>query len=634
MYKLSKSRVITILAICAAGIFFAVPNIVPNKDMLPSWWQPINLGLDLQGGSNLLLEVKLDDVLKERMASNEDAARQILRENRIRYKSLTSNQDGVKVAIENASSRTKAANLFRKIDDGIVVEESGDGVLNIHYNDAALAQLKRKIVDQSIEIVRRRIDELGTKEPLIQSQGADRIVVQLPGLQNPEYVKTLLGKTAKMSFHLVDSSARASDAKRGKLGGKYKLAYGEMGEPYVITRKPVVGGEDLVDAQPSFQEGQAVVSFRFNSRGGKKFGEVTRDNIGERLAIVLDNEVISAPVIQSAIMGGSGVITGNFTDKNGVMKDDGRKNYGLELYLAYRLKEKLVLTLRASHQQTNIRNSKYGSYDTWLQMNPYDSPYDKNGELRSLLSWDMTNPLYEASLSSFSTEETRTQNLSLSARYNFKPNLYITAQGSLLTAKGTADDFVSPLSMQFKDVTDPLKKGSYTLTNNDEDNYSFKVVGNWIHSFDNDGTLFTLNVGGEIKKENSSSRTSIASGFLSDNLTDFGYAASYSDTTPYGSEDLATSVGAFAAANFTWKNRYIIDGSYRMSGSSKFGENNKYAPFWSVGAGYNLHNEEFIKQLGWVDMLRLRGSYGYTGSVKFSPYQAISTYKYYISNIN
>lgn len=327
-------------------------------------------------------------------------------------------------------------------------------------------------------------------------------------------------------------------------------------------------------------------------------------------------------------------ITGNLTDNNGVMKDDGRRIYGLDVYLAYRLKEKLILTLRANHQQTNIRNSKYGSYDTWLQMNPYDSPYDENGELRSLLSWDMINPLYEASLSSFSTEETRTQNLSLSARYNFKPNLFITAQGSLLTAKGTVDDFVSPLSMQFKDVTDPLKKGSYTLTNNDEDNYSFKVVGNWIHSFDNDGTLFTLNVGGEIKKQNSSSRTSIASGFLSDNLTDFGYAASYSDTTPYGSEDLATSVGAFAAANFTWKNRYIIDGSYRISGSSKFGENNKYAPFWSVGAGYNLHNEDFIKQLGWVDMLRLRGSYGYTGSVKFSPYQAISTYKYYISNIH
>ena len=316
MYKLSKSRVITIIAICLAGVFFAVPNIISNKDALPSWWQPVNLGLDLQGGSNLLLEVKLDEVLKERMSSIEDSARQILRENKIRYKSLGSDENGVKVAIENAGARNKAAALFRKIDDGINIEEIEDGFLNIAYTDVALNQLKLKVVDQSIEIVRRRIDELGTKEPVIQSQGSNRIVVQLPGLQNPEYVKTLLGKTAKMSFHLVDSSARASDAKRGKLGGKYKLAYGEMGEPYVITRKPVVGGENLVDAQPSFQEGQAVVSFRFNSLGGKKFGEVTKNNIGERLAIVLDNEVISAPTIQSAIMGGSGVITGNFTVKS------------------------------------------------------------------------------------------------------------------------------------------------------------------------------------------------------------------------------------------------------------------------------------------------------------------------------
>ena len=316
MYKLSKSRVITIIAICLAGVFFAVPNIISNKDALPSWWQPVNLGLDLQGGSNLLLEVKLDEVLKERMSSIEDSARQILRENKIRYKSLGSDENGVKVAIENAGARNKAAALFRKIDDGINIGEIEDGFLNIAYTDVALNQLKLKVVDQSIEIVRRRIDELGTKEPVIQSQGSNRIVVQLPGLQNPEYVKTLLGKTAKMSFHLVDSSARASDAKRGKLGGKYKLAYGEMGEPYVITRKPVVGGENLVDAQPSFQEGQAVVSFRFNSLGGKKFGEVTKNNIGERLAIVLDNEVISAPTIQSAIMGGSGVITGNFTVKS------------------------------------------------------------------------------------------------------------------------------------------------------------------------------------------------------------------------------------------------------------------------------------------------------------------------------
>ena len=316
MYKLSKSRVIIILAICALGIFFAVPNMISNKSALPSWWQPVNLGLDLQGGSNLLLEVKIDDVIKERMGSIEDSARSILRENRIRYQNLSVTPTSVKVRIENANARSKAANLFQKIDSGIVVNENDDGALEISYSDVGLNKLKLKIVDQSIEIVRRRIDELGTKEPVIQSQGSDRIVVQLPGLQNPEYVKTLLGKTAKMAFHLVDSRTTAAEARRGKLPPSSKLVAGSMGEYYVISRKPVVSGENLVDAQPSFQDGQAVVSFKFNSLGGKKFGEATRDNIGERLAIVLDNEVISAPTIQSAILGGNGIITGNFTVKS------------------------------------------------------------------------------------------------------------------------------------------------------------------------------------------------------------------------------------------------------------------------------------------------------------------------------
>lgn len=316
MYKLSKSRIILILAVCFLGIFFAIPNVISNSDALPKWWQPVNLGLDLQGGSNLLLEVKVDDVIKERMSSIEDSARQILRENKIRYQNLNADADSVKVKIENANSRNKAANLFRKIDDGIQATENADGEIEIKYSDVELNKLKMKIVDQSIEIVRRRIDELGTKEPVIQSQGVDRIVVQLPGLQNPEYVKTLLGKTAKMSFHLVDSRSSAAEARRGKLSASSRLIQGSEGETYVIGRKPVVSGENLVDAQPSFQEGEAVVSFKFNSLGGKKFGEVTKNNIGERLAIVLDNEVISAPTIQSAILGGSGIISGNFTVKS------------------------------------------------------------------------------------------------------------------------------------------------------------------------------------------------------------------------------------------------------------------------------------------------------------------------------
>lgn len=316
MYKLSKSRIFIIIAICLLGIFFTIPNLLPNKDSLPKWWQPVNLGLDLQGGSNLLLQVQVDDVIKERMGTIEDSVRQVLRENKIRYQNLRAGENDVTVKIENINSRNKAMAAFRKIEDGLNVEETADDTVRISYTDVALGQLKRKIVDQSIEIVRRRIDELGTKEPVIQSQGVDRIVVQLPGLQNPEYVKTLLGKTAKLSFHMVDSNTTSADARRGKLSNASRIVPGADGGSYVINRKPVVSGENLIDAQPAFQEGEAVVSFKFDSIGGKKFGEVTKNNIGEKLAIVLDNEVISAPTIQGAILGGSGVITGSFTVKS------------------------------------------------------------------------------------------------------------------------------------------------------------------------------------------------------------------------------------------------------------------------------------------------------------------------------
>ena len=191
MYKLSRSRILIILGICLLGIFFAIPNMLSDTSKLPKWWQPVNLGLDLQGGSNLLLEVKMDDVLKERMSTIEDSVRQVLRENKIRYQNLKAGSEDVRVKNENSNSRTQAIAKFAKVDDGLEISEDGDTVV-IKYSDVALNQLKAKVVDQSIEIVRRRIDELGTKEPVIQRQGSDRIVVQLPGLQNPEYVKTLL----------------------------------------------------------------------------------------------------------------------------------------------------------------------------------------------------------------------------------------------------------------------------------------------------------------------------------------------------------------------------------------------------------------------------------------------------------
>lgn len=316
MYKLSLQRILVIIAICLVGVFFAVPNVVTDKTNLPKWWQPVNLGLDLQGGSSLLLQVKMDDVLKDKMATLEDSVRQSLR--RTRYQNLQSDKDGVSVKITDFKARDKAKEAFRKLDEGLVVEEdeNGEGIVTIRYNEQALAQLQSRVIDQSVSIVRRRIDELGTKEPIVQGQGSDRVLVQLPGVQNPESVKILLGKTAKMSFHLVDESTTLAQAKRGKISKTSRVMSGSEGEQYVVIRKPVVGGENLTDARVSFQEGAPVVSFRFNTIGGRKFAEVTSAHVGERLAIVLDNEVISAPNIQTAITGGSGVITGNFTTKS------------------------------------------------------------------------------------------------------------------------------------------------------------------------------------------------------------------------------------------------------------------------------------------------------------------------------
>ncbi len=313
MYKLSKTRVYIILAICLAGIFFAAPNFLGNKAKLPSWWHPVNLGLDLQGGSNLLLEVKIDDVIRERMEQIEDDVRQALREGKIRYQNLKTGTDSVRVKIDNLNSRSKAISAFRKMNPDLSVQETGDGIIELRYTEQALNELKLKIVDQSIEIVRRRVDETGTTEPSIQSQGADRIAVQLPGEQNPERIKALLGKTAKLSFHLVDSRTTVADARRGKLSNSSRLINSVEGETLVIERKAVVAGEHLIDARAAFDGGMPVVSFKFDSSGGKKFGEATQDHVGERLAIVLDNEVISAPNIQSPILGGSGQISGNFT---------------------------------------------------------------------------------------------------------------------------------------------------------------------------------------------------------------------------------------------------------------------------------------------------------------------------------
>ena len=477
-------------------------------------------------------------------------------------------------------------------------------------------------------------NEVGLNAPLIVIDGVEQSLQALYDMDINDIERVDILKDASATALYGENAANGVIVIERK-----RVSQSPVRIRYTVT--PQLSFADL----SSYDYCNAAQKLELEKRAGLYKSETGKldESYFEKLALVtsgIDTDWKSKPVRNSfshnhslSISGrGSGLdynVNANYQNTQGVMKDDGRTRYGMNVYLSYTAINNLVITLRASHDQLNTNSSKYGSFSSYLECNPYDSPYDQYGNLRSELSYEMNNPLYEASLSSFDKSQSRTQQVSLDVRYNIKPNFFITAQGSYNTSRGTSDVFRSPDSHDFKNVTNISQKGKYTLGNTGSDQWAAKLVGNYIHNFDNDGTMLTLNLGGEIKRSKSTSSTLIATGFLSDEQNDIAYATTYPDGgKPSGSEDLSASLGGFLAANFMWKNRYVLDGSYRVSGSSKFGSDHRYAPFWSVGAGWNIHNEEFAKKLGWINTLRLRGSYGYTGSVKFSSYQAVTTYKY------
>lgn len=320
MFGYSKVKTYIILAVMALGIVFAAPNFMPKAtyNALPesvrAWLKPVTLGLDLQGGSYLLMEVDTKDLLKEKLTSLADVTRSALRADKIRFSGLNVADGAMSVKILNAAQVNQARDVIRKQDNIPLSVEAKDGVLNVSYTDEAVAQMKKQAVSQSLEIVRRRIDELGTKEPVIQQQGDDRIVIQLPGVQDPSEIKALMGKTAKMTFHLVDEETSPQMAQMGKISPDAMMLTGDETGYIVLKRAVVVGGDQLQDARGTYDEqGRPAVSFEFKALGAKKFGNATRENVNRRLAIVLDGKVISAPVINTPITGGKGIITGNFT---------------------------------------------------------------------------------------------------------------------------------------------------------------------------------------------------------------------------------------------------------------------------------------------------------------------------------
>jgi preprotein translocase subunit SecD len=341
-----------IWGVCALGILMATPNLFydrveqhndaikaigdgqPTADQaaaLALWpeWLPsglVNLGLDLRGGAHLLAEVQVEDVYKARMDALWPEVRDALRDLRDEVGTVRRqpSESGVlRVAISNAAGVPAAVAAVQALATPVVsltgigqndIEVSANGeVITVQLSEAERLETDKRTITQSLEIIRRRVDEVGTREPTIQRQGSDRILIQVPGIGSASELKALIGTTAKLTFNAVVGRATSADAQTDPRN-RVLPSMNEEGVWYIVEDTPVVTGEELTDAQPAFdQNNRPAVNFRFNPAGARAFGDYTAANIGAPFAIVLDEEVISAPVIQSHIPGGSGIITGSFT---------------------------------------------------------------------------------------------------------------------------------------------------------------------------------------------------------------------------------------------------------------------------------------------------------------------------------
>ncbi|MCH2249601.1 MAG: protein translocase subunit SecD [Cognatishimia sp.] len=351
MLQIALWKRVLIWATCALGLLLAMPNgfytrvethndavasleagfsgngIEEQAAMWPSYLPSslVNLGLDLRGGAHLLAEVKVADVYAARMEALWPEVRNLLRAERAAVGTIRlqpSADDELRVKISKPEAISEAAAIVGTLAQPVVsltgvgsndllISTDGDTIV-VTLSEAERVATDERTVQQSLEIIRRRIDEVGTREPTIQRQGSDRILIQVPGIGSASELKDIIGTTAQLTFQPVVSRTSDAQAPAGS-GNEVLPSLDEEGTFYILESAPVVTGEELVDAQPSFdQNGRPAVSFRFNPSGARKFGDYTAENIGSPFAIVLDEEVISAPVIQSHIPGGSGIITGNF----------------------------------------------------------------------------------------------------------------------------------------------------------------------------------------------------------------------------------------------------------------------------------------------------------------------------------
>ncbi|KWT71564.1 Protein-export membrane protein SecD [Hyphomicrobium sulfonivorans] len=335
MLHFERWKIIAIVMTCMAGIFFTLPNFF-SKETVESWpsWMPhrqLPLGLDLQGGAHLLLALDTKELEKDWLTTMRDDARKQLREAKVGFTGLGIVGNAVQVKISKPEELEKAKEALDKLvlpigsalmgtgANDISVAVSGADTIMLAPTQPGMQHRISSAVSAAIETVNRRVNAMGTSESTVVRQGSDRILVQFPGLHDTTLLKDLIGQTAKLTFHSVHPTMSAEDAAQSRPPVGYKVYPGvegeESGRSYLLRDSPVVSGEDLVDSQPGFDSrtNEPIISFRFNQSGARKFGNFTKDHVGQPFAIVLDNKVLSAPVIREPILGGSGQISGSFT---------------------------------------------------------------------------------------------------------------------------------------------------------------------------------------------------------------------------------------------------------------------------------------------------------------------------------
>ena len=324
MVQFKKWQLYLVILFSFFAILFSLPNFLSKETLkkfqtfIPS--DQIVLGLDLQGGSYLLIEVDTASVISENFETFSNGLRLSLRKKRISYSKFNIKNNNLFFNIKDENKKEELSKILSKYSQDISFEYIDDKLIKIFFNNTKIKNIQDTSVSQSIEVVRRRVDEFGTKEPTILRQGLDRILLELPGISDPERLKKLLGKTAKLTLQIIDEDLSLNDLKSGKVKPGTIIyesdnEFDSAGSPilYAVKKRNTISGDLLLNAHPTLDRGSPVVSFEFNNKGGRKFGKITTENIGKRLAIVLDKKIISSPNIREPITGGKGIITGQFT---------------------------------------------------------------------------------------------------------------------------------------------------------------------------------------------------------------------------------------------------------------------------------------------------------------------------------